>query len=158
MPPTSSSLNIGKHGFAWLARQRTTLLLSCTKKFLCFLTSSWKHVGFDLTHKFHHATRLGQHFKSKIPSYWESISSQSFNHLVDQWSTINICLLLAGLRRFSARSRLRSRDRWCRLGCLSCTRQIWKSGVFLTVFCSRLRCCGPNGIRRLTCLLQYCCS
>ena len=89
-----------------------------------------------------------------VPSYWESISSQSFNHLVDQWSTINVCLLLAGLQGFSARSRLRSRGRWCRLGCMSCTRQIWKSNIFFCVFCSRLRCCGPNGIRSLTHLLQ----
>ena len=58
------------------------------------------------------------------------------------------------LRGFSARSRLRSRDRWCRLGCLSCTRQIWKSSKLICVFCGRLCCCGPNGIRRLTCLLQ----
>ena len=84
----------------------------------------------------------------------EKASPLSFNHLVDQWSTINICLLLAGLRGFSARSRLRSRDCWCRLGCLSCTRQIWKSSILICIFCGRLCCCGPNGIRRLTCLLQ----
>ena len=47
-----------------------------------------------------------------------------------------------------------SRDRWCRLGCLSCTRQIWKSSILICVFCGRFCCCGPNGIRRLTHLLQ----
>ena len=58
MPPTSSPLNVGKHGFAWLARQRTTLLLSCTNETIPWLPHRlletrglWSHPQVSLGHQ-----------------------------------------------------------------------------------------------------------